>query len=101
MDISSPKFNAWKNAETELADIERRFRAMALDLSPDDRERVTRQLAALKAARLRVQLLFEEVMNESAALVKQMAADEAHEATRDDPMEPASPSSTSKNTWLL
>lgn len=77
MDIPSPKFHAWKKAEAELADIERTFRALSVDLSPSDRERVTQQLAALKAARLRVRLLFEEVMKESAIVLEQLAASEA------------------------
>jgi hypothetical protein len=77
MDIPSPKFHAWKKAEAELADIERAFKALAGDLTPSDRERVTQQLAALKAARLRVRLLFEEVMKESAFVLEQLAAMEA------------------------
>lgn len=77
MDIPSPKFHAWKKAETELADIERAFRALAADLAPSDRERVTRQLADLKAARLQVRLLFEEVMKENAFVLEQLAAMEA------------------------
>jgi hypothetical protein len=77
MDIPSPKFHAWKKAETELADIERAFKALADDLAPSDRERVTRQLAALRVARLRVRLLFEEVMKESAFVLEQLAAMEA------------------------
>ncbi len=77
MDIPSPKFHAWKKAEAELADIERAFKALADDLAPSDRERVTQQLAALKAARLRVRLLFEEVMKESAFVLEQLAAMEA------------------------
>ncbi len=76
MDIPSPKFHAWKEAEAELADIERAFKALSVDLMPSDRERVTQQLAALKAARLRVRLLFEEVMRESALLVERLAEDE-------------------------
>lgn len=97
MDVSLPKFNAWKDAEAELVDIERRFRAMASDLSPDDRERVTQQLATLKAARLRVQLLFEEMMNESAALMTRLAEEEE----RDGSTAPTTPSPTGKHTWLL
>jgi ABC-type uncharacterized transport system fused permease/ATPase subunit len=62
MDIP-PNIHAWQKAEAELADIERAFRAMSADLSATDRERVTQQLAALRAARLRVRLLFEEVMS--------------------------------------
>lgn len=77
MNVSSHKFRAWKDAEAELADIERRFRALASDLGPNDRARVTQQLAALKDARLRVQLLFEEVMRESASAFHRLAAEEA------------------------
>lgn len=76
MDISSLKYHAWKKAEAELADIEKAFRALADDLAPSDRERVTQQLAALRAARLRVRLLFEEVMSESALLIEQLAKDD-------------------------
>lgn len=77
MDIPSSKFDTWKKAEAELADIERAFRALADDLAPSDRERVTQQLATLRAARLRVRLLFEEVMKESAIVLEQLAAMEA------------------------
>lgn len=76
MDIPSLKFHAWKEAEAELADIERAFKALSVDLAPSDRARVTQQLAALKAARLRVQLLFEEVMQESASLMERLAESE-------------------------
>lgn len=65
MQIPSSKLQDWKAAEAELADIEQAFKALSADLSPTDRERVTQQLAALKAARLRVLLLFEEVKKES------------------------------------
>lgn len=68
MQIPSSKFQDWKAAEAELADIEQAFRALSADLSPTDRERVTQQLAALKAARLRVLLLFEAVKEESASM---------------------------------
>lgn len=64
MRIPSSQFRDWKAAEAELADIERAFKALAADLAPTDRERVTQQLAALKAARLRVLLLFEAVKKE-------------------------------------
>lgn len=67
MEIPSSRFRDWKAAEAELADIERAFKALAADLTPTDRERVTRQLAALKAARLRVLLLFEAVKEERAS----------------------------------
>ncbi|MDP3251002.1 MAG: hypothetical protein Q8M77_03740 [Hydrogenophaga sp.] len=73
MDIP-PNIHAWQKAEAELADIERAFRAMSADLSATDRERVTQQLAALRAARLRVRLLFEEIMSESAWIVERLAA---------------------------
>jgi xanthine dehydrogenase iron-sulfur cluster and FAD-binding subunit A len=76
MDIPSLKLHAWKDAEAELAHIERAFKALSADLTPLDRERVTQQLAALKAARLRVRLLFEEVMRESALLVERLAESE-------------------------
>lgn len=76
MDIPSSKFHAWKAAEAELSDIERTFRAMASDLTSADRETVTAQLAALKLARLRVRLLFEEVMSESALTVQRLAEEE-------------------------
>lgn len=58
------KFKDWKAAEAELADIERSFKSLSAHLAPTDRERVTQQLAALKAARLRVLLLYEAVKKE-------------------------------------
>lgn len=88
MDFPTPKLHAWKKAEAELADIERTFRALSVDLSPSDRERVTQQLAALKAARLRVRLLFEEVMKESAIVLEQLAASEAPPPPSHDPRRP-------------
>ena len=72
MQIPSSKFQDWKAAEAELADIEQAFRALAVDLSPTDRERVTQQLAALRSARLRVLLLFEEVKKERASFEEQV-----------------------------
>ncbi|MDO9439177.1 hypothetical protein [Hydrogenophaga sp.] len=72
MQIPSSKFQDWKAAEAELADIEQAFRALAVDLSPTDRARVTQQLAALRAARLRVLLLFEEVKKESTWFAEQV-----------------------------
>ena len=68
MQIPSSRFQDWKVAEAELADIEQAFKALSADLSPTDRERVTQQLAALKAARLRVLLLFEAVKEERASM---------------------------------
>lgn len=76
MDFLPHKFRPLKEAEAELADIERTFRAMSSDLTPSDRERVTAQLAALRAARLRVRLLFEELMRENALIVERLATKE-------------------------
>lgn len=86
MQIPSSKFQDWKAAEAELSDIEQAFRALSADLAPTDRERVTQQLAALKAARLRVLLLFEEVKKESVSMLERLAeAEERQLRTRCDP----------------
>lgn len=97
MDTPTTKFHAWKAAEAELVDIERTFRAMSSDLSPLDRENVTAQLAALKLARLRVRLLFEEVMSESELTVKRLAEEE--EGSGAVPGAPAEPGQ--QGHWLL
>ncbi len=67
MRIPSSRVQDWKAAEAELADIERAFKDLSADLSPTDREKVTQRLADLKAARLRVLLLFEAVEEERAS----------------------------------
>jgi hypothetical protein len=98
MEIPNSKFDAWKSAETELLDIERTFKAMSSDLTPSDRTRVTQQLAALRQARLRVRLLFEEVMRESESMIARLAAeeDDARSSAR------SSPSDQDKRLdWLL
>ena len=74
MRIPSSKFQDWKAAEAELADIERAFRDLSADLSPTDRVRVTQRLAALKAARLRVLQMFQAV-EEERALQKESASE--------------------------
>lgn len=96
METPSLKFDAWKLAEAELADIERIFKAMSSDLTPSDRARVTQQLAALRQARLRVRLLFEEVMRESESMVARLAEAEAHSPARSSP-----PDEDQRRDWLL
>jgi hypothetical protein len=86
MDIPTPKHHAWKAAEAELAHIERAFKSLAQDLSPSDRARVTQRLDELKAARLRVRLLFEEVMKENALMIERLAdCEEPPDPPRRDP----------------
>ena len=96
MDTASSKFHAWKAAEAELADIERTFRAMAADLTPSDRDNVVAQLEALKLARLRVRLLFEEVMGESELTVRRLAEEEESIAEPPRPEDPPE-----QGHWLL
>lgn len=97
MDTRSLKLHAWKAAEAELADIEKAFRAMAADLTPSDRGQVVAQLAALKMARLRVRLLFEELMNESELTVRRLVEEE--EGSAPAPVQPQDPAG--RDHWLL
>jgi len=96
MEFPTPKHHAWKEAEAELADIERAFKALSADLSPSDRARVTQRLAELKAARLRVRLLFEEVMKENAFMIQRLA--ESEEAR--SPQPGSDPPRSGAEDWL-
>jgi hypothetical protein len=96
MEIPSSKSDAWKLAEAELSDIERTFKAMSSDLTASDRARVTQQLAALREARLRVRLLFEEVMRESESMMARLAEEDAHSPARTPPSD-----EDQRRDWLL